>query len=248
VPRDQALQILSSQRVSFAGKTGSGKTFLAQYLLRGFKRLVVIDPKMSLGTPKWNLDVPDRKVIKALEKGEPGRIRYWIPPEISKSGEPVWDSIFEWVWTLGDVAVYIDEMYSVALNGRMSYPLRRLYTQGREPGIGVWASTQRPSYVPLEMFSEAEWMFVFMLNIEEDRKKIARGTGAVEFERPIKDEHGFWLYNQLWESAIYKSAFEPPERRYKAKKVLLEDQAKPKTVESPARGDNTKIYQARRVA
>src|SRR4051812_37136466 len=109
------LQIHSNQRVSFAGKTGSGKTFLAQYLLRGFKRLIVIDPKMVLGTPKWNLQEPDNKLLKALKKGEPARLRFFNPPAINKDGEPIWDSIFELAWEVADVTVYIDEMYSVAL-------------------------------------------------------------------------------------------------------------------------------------
>lgn len=224
----ETLKIHGNQRVAFAGKTGSGKTFLAQYLLRSFSRLLVVDPKMSLGIPKWNLLEPERKIVKELEKGGSGRLRFYDPPAVNKDGEPVWDSIFELAWQLGDVTVYIDEMYGAVPNGHMSYPLRRLYTQGRERGIGVWSSTQRPSFVPLEMFSEAEWDFIFMLRMEEDRKRIAKATGAVEILDPIRDEHGFYIYNQLWTGAIYKAEFEPPGKRYKTKWDIEQEIARPK--------------------
>ncbi len=226
------LKISSADRIAFAGKTGSGKTFLAQYLLRTFKRLIVIDPKMVLGIPKWNLEDLDAKNLKALRKGEGARIRVYNPPAVDKDGYPVWDAIFELAWDLGNLTVYIDEMYSVAINGRMSYPLRRLYTQGREPQIGVWASTQRPSYVPLEMFSEAEWDFIFMLRMEEDRKRIAKGTGATEILEPIRDLHGFYIYNQLWTEAVYKDKFEPPGKAYKSKWDIEQEIARPKPVQS----------------
>ena len=209
-------EIQSNQRVDFAGKTGSGKTFLAQYLLRPMRRLVVIDPKRTLGTPKWRMELPTKDNLKKLRDGESARIRFFDPPTIDKDGYPNWDSVFELVWEVEDCVLYIDEMYSATKNGYMTWPLRRLYTQGRELGIGVWASTQRPSRVPLEMFTEAEWSFIFMLNMQEDRKRIAKATGAAEIENPIRDEHGFWVYNVLWSNAYYMRRLEPPGKTYRS--------------------------------
>lgn len=198
------LVIHSFQRVAFTGKTGSGKSFAARYLLRPIRRLIAIDPKMQLVTDKqWRLEPPTREGLNALRKGEYARIVYWQPPSIDSDGFPVWDDIFEFAWDVQDVVVYIDEMYSVAKNGRLSYPLRRLYTQGRFPLIGVWASTQRPSFVPLEMFSEAEWSLTFTLRMEDDRKKVARSLGFDEILQPIRDEHGFWITYQTWPEPLY---------------------------------------------
>ena len=200
------LLLRSFERVSFAGKTGSGKTYAARWLLRPqwIKRLIVIDPKMQLvGDPKWRLEAPTSDAMKALRKGEYARMVVWQPPAIDNEGFPVWDSVFTFAWECGDVVVYIDEMYSVAKNGRMSYPLRRLYTQGRSQGVGVWTATQRPSFVPLEMFSEAEWSFVFTLRIENDRKKVAASLGFDQIEQPIRDVHGFWTAYQTWPEPMY---------------------------------------------
>ena len=198
------LLIHSWQRVAFTGKTGSGKTFAARYLLAPIRRLIVIDPKMQIITDnKWRVEPPSNDALKALRKGEYARIVHWEPPAIDNEGFPVWDSIFEFAWELGDVVIYIDEMYSVAKNGRLSYPLRRLYTQGRFPLIGVWASTQRPSFVPLEMFSEAEWAFTFTLRMVGDRKKVAQSLGFDQIQEPIRDEHGFWVAYTTWPEPLY---------------------------------------------
>lgn len=194
----------SWQRVAFAGKTGSGKTYAARYLLHPIRRLIAIDPKMQLmGERNWRLEAPSREAYKALRQGEYARIVAWQPPAVDPEGFPIWDSLFELAWELGDVVVYIDEMYSVAKNGRLSYPLRRLYTQGRARGIGVWAATQRPSFVPLEMFSESEWSLIFTLRMEEDRKKVARSLGFEQIMQPIRDVHGFWVAYQTWPEPMY---------------------------------------------
>lgn len=208
------LVLHSFQRVAFTGKTGSGKTYAAHYLLRPIRRLIVIDPKAQLWNDRtWRLEPPERQAINALRNGEYARVVYFEPPAIDSDGFPVWDSIFEFAWELGDVCVYIDEMYSVAKNGRLSYPLRRLYTQGRWPLIGVWASTQRPSFVPLEMFSEAEWSFTFTLRMEDDRRKVARSLGFDQVLEPIRDEHGFWVAYQTWPEPLYFSQLDTSTER-----------------------------------
>lgn len=208
------LILRSDQRVFFVGKTGSGKSFLARWLLRRFKRLIVIDPKISPSIDRWRLDPFDKDGIKALRDGEPARLRVFNPPSIDAQGFPVWDAIFELAWDVADVCVYIDEMGSVAKNGLMTYPLRRIYTQGREHGVGVWAATQRPSHVPLEMFGEAEWGFMFMLKMEQDRKRIAGATGYDRLLEPIRDVHGFYVYYETWQEPTYYERFEPGDEQF----------------------------------
>lgn len=201
-------KIRSDNRVFFAGKTGSGKTFMAHALLKQLGRVIVIDPKISPAITKWNL-MDQHDGFQLLEKGERARVRVYEPPLIDKDGFPVWDPIFEFAWSIGDCTIYIDEMYSVAKNGQMTYPMRRVYTQGREHGIGIWASTQRPRHVPFEMFTEAEWGAVFMLKSAEDRKRIADGTGYDEINTPIRDEHGLWVFYETWVSPLYYPLFDP---------------------------------------
>jgi hypothetical protein len=42
----------------------------------------------------------------------------------------------------------------------MKRELVRIWTKGRSIGSGLWAATQRPSLVPLEMYDQAEHLFL----------------------------------------------------------------------------------------
>jgi hypothetical protein len=55
----------------------------------------------------------------------------------------------------------------------------------------------------MEMFSEAEWSFVFTLRMESDRKKVAASLGFDQILTPIRDEHGFWVAYQTWPEPLY---------------------------------------------
>lgn len=194
-----ALTIQPNERVFIAGRTGSGKTFLSLHLLRKRTRLVVCDPKGTLGelAPEWGLDDWSEKGRKRLLAGDPVRLR--IPAPLDGNWTPyLWD-----VYRAGDVTLYVDELYGVVPPGRTApEPLLACYTRGRELGIGVVAATQRPSWIPLVAMSEADWFFVFRLTLEEDRRRLASFMGE-SVMTPITDRYGFLTYNPLWDQPIY---------------------------------------------
>lgn len=167
-----------------------------RYLTNKLTRLVVIDSKGSLNDPAWNLEPWSQENVKKLEDGKFARLRVIHP--LDGNYEP----LFEHLYDIGDLTVYIDEMYAVAPRGRFGNHLNALYTRGRELGIGVWASTQRPSWVPLTMLSEAEWVFTFRLQLANDRMRVAGIVGPDVLE-PIPDKFGFWLYNTEWDDPYY---------------------------------------------
>lgn len=119
-----------------------------------------------------------------------------------------WDAYFATIYGAGHVTVYIDEAYGIVPPGAKIPPmLNALYTRGRELGIGVWAATQRPSWIPLVMLSEAEWLFAFRLQLDADRKRMAELMGP-EVMRPVRNPHGFWLYNVNWDVPRYYAQME----------------------------------------
>lgn len=202
-PPEGVLQPMPFERMALVGRTGSGKTFLARYLLSRWAPLIVLDSKRTLGRPEWNLTTVDGDQVA----GDPdeldrllrvaGRLR--IPVDGMQDAEDVARAVLQ----RGNVLVYIDEMYAIVPPGaRMSPALQGLYTRGRELRIGVWAATQRPAWAPLVMFSEADWFVVFQLMLEEDRKRVAGFLGP-QVLAPVPHRHGFWYYHVSWQAPYY---------------------------------------------
>lgn len=202
LPGRQGVKIKASERVLIAGKTGSGKTWLARRLLARIPRLVVIDPKSTLAD--WNLKEPSDRDWNKFDRGEYGRYRIQSP--VTSDLESWYDDLFGYLYECGELTIYIDEAYAVTPPGQKPGKwLSACYTRGREKGIGVWSSTQRPAWIPLFMLSEADWFLVFRLSLEQDRKRIAALAGD-SVMAPIPDPHGLWRYHIGDESAMYFSA------------------------------------------
>jgi DNA helicase HerA-like ATPase len=183
--------IKANERVLLAGKTGSGKTWFAERLLIPVQRLIVIDPKATLAP--WSLIEPGKRQWSQFDRGGAGRFR--ILPPVADDIDAWYEELFEHLYEAGDLTVYIDEAYAVAPPG--SKPgkwLSALYTRGRERGIGVWAATQRPAWIPLFLISEADWLIIFRLNLEADRRRLASIAGDEVMGR-VPNPHGFFLYN-----------------------------------------------------
>ena len=200
--RDREIIIKPNQRVAYVGKTNSGKTFLARHILLPFPRLIVFDSKGTMNLTEWKLSDSDA-TKRALKRGEPGRL--WVPTPPGND----WTRWLDFIWEIRNVTLYVDEMMAV-VPPRKSAPdqLNSLYTRGREFGIGVHASMQRPAWVPPFTLSEAEWLFVFRLSRAADRKAVSDFGDEYETMRnPVPDEHGFFIYNQTWRRPRYLKRF-----------------------------------------
>lgn len=187
----------SNQRVFLAGRTGCGKTYLARQLTASLPRLVVIDSKGTLGD--WNLEAETKTAWRRLRRGEGARLRI-----LADFATPdYWDRLFYTLYKIGNLTVYIDELYAVNPPGVAVIPaLGACYTRGRELGVGVWAATQRPAWVPLVTMSEADHYFIFRLALEEDRKRISKIIGP-EVLAPITARHGFYYYHTELDRPVF---------------------------------------------
>lgn len=186
--RGRPLRVKTSERVAIVGKTGSGKTYFARHLLRPAPRLIVADVKGTIDPAEWALDpLPMAKGLARLEAGKPARIR--VPNLLSAQA---WEDFFWNVYRLRNVVLYLDEVY--AIGPPVGSPgLRALYTRGRELGIGVVASTQRPRYIPGFILSEAEWLVAFQTRMPQDAELLTQLTGLII--APPLTGHQLILYN-----------------------------------------------------
>jgi hypothetical protein len=185
-----ALSISPYDRVTLCGMTGSGKTYLARGVLSTAPRLIICDAKglLETGGPEgWDYVSWD-KGYPLLKRGEPARV--YIPPLHS---DEAWEEKFRQIFKLRGVAVYVDELYQVG-PAAGSEGLRALYTQGRQLNIGMWASVQRPAFVPKYVFSEASYIFMFNLQLEDDLETMGKQIGRRVMTEPL-GWYGFWVYS-----------------------------------------------------
>jgi energy-coupling factor transporter ATP-binding protein EcfA2 len=216
------ISLKSNERVLLCGKTGSGKTYLARYITRPLKRLVVLDGKGTLG--EWGLEAWNSKTMRDLRRGDNVRLRA-LPP-IGTNFLEYWEEVISACFQAGNVTIYIDELYAVCPpNKNPSDALWSAYTRGRELGVGVWSATQRPVWIPLFALSEAEHFFVFRLQLMDDKSRLAAFMGNSVLQS-IKDPHGFYYSRPDLEKPIYSERLEVNQEN-KGKLVTKNQSIKP---------------------
>lgn len=181
------------EHVADFGRTGTGKTFCWRKYLTGETYVVVHDTK---GTTKWP-EVPknDISIVKKLEDlshADTPKIIY--RPDFRELTMPYYERFYKWIYMRRNCRVVIDEAMNVCPSPFV-FPewLKGIYTRGRELGVTAWACSQRPMGIPQILISEATHLFIFDLNLPQDRKRIMEVTGIPTlFRRPGK--RNFWYY------------------------------------------------------
>jgi DNA helicase HerA-like ATPase len=172
--------IKSNERVFITGRTGSGKTYLANFMTRNYPHLTVYDEKHVI-------NLPNAKIITSLnDLATSGPGRYIFRPPVTvfdKSREKLLNDFFKIIYLTKNRIVWIDEIYAISPHSNTIIPyLQAIVTRGRERNIGIIALTQRPAFIPSFFMSEAEHYFVFKLQLEQDRKRIQQYIGNVNFQ------------------------------------------------------------------
>lgn len=182
-------KIRADERVIFVGRTGSGKTTLADRLIRflGY-RTVVIDPKHRWEFPGYKLVThydPSLETIRQVFRPKDRAAADWRDLEV----------FLESIWNAGiPTVVYIDELTAVTEPRRTIPILEDFVRLGRQVGMGTWYASQRPKDVPSLFLSEAEHWFVFDLRYAADREKCVGFLGDNVANR-IPEKYAFWYSN-----------------------------------------------------
>lgn len=220
-----SLEIKTSEHVFVAGRTGSGKTYLAQKYLAGrnFPFVAVLDTKGFVSWPevpgtRWgkgdnnhvlidggkNLTLIDD--IIELNFLETPNVIY--RPKWEQLSPEYYNEFFRWCYKRRNTTVWIDEVMSVATAGKYPEYLKAILTRGRQLHVACWALTQRPADIPVIVMSEATHVFVFDLNMVQDRERMASVTGdPTLMTKPSKatnqppskyDNYNFWYFNNRY--------------------------------------------------
>lgn len=184
------LQVARTERATLIGKTGSGKTTLARYLLEPFKFIVILDLK---GTIDWD----GYKLVTDFTRLTKERFPRLIfrPSARLLRDEKLIDDFFWWIYHRKNTTLYVDEVYSVVSGNWLPDGYHALLTRGRERNITLISSTQRPTRIPTEILSEAERLYVFRLRMFRDREKIINIDSEFSDDGIAKLHNRFFYYS-----------------------------------------------------
>lgn len=204
----------SGEHVSFIGPTGSGKTHLALQLLArsvseelpGYITVMKARDKTVgdfLRTHegwKRTLTFPPPPVVPGMKK--PLGYAVWPHHTNDPEGDEVrhealFHRMHRQLYVKGDNIIFDDEVVSLVREMDMKRDLTRIWTKGRSIGAGLWGATQRPAMVPLEMYDQAQHLFLANIKDKRSQDRFGEISGVdpdlvVSVVRALPKWH--WLY------------------------------------------------------
>ncbi len=189
IPSRALFAVPPSERAVVVGPTGSGKSELLYRLARRYRQLLVLDPKCEFRLPGARIEHEYRR----LGTGENPRILYRPTPR-DLGNATAYESFFWFAFLRKETMLVVDETMSVVdACGPRCRGMRACLVQGRSRGVGGLYATQRPSLVPLAVFSESRTAWVFALNLDDDRVRMEKTFGIPRESHADLPEHGFWF-------------------------------------------------------
>lgn len=194
--------IPSNKQVLICGATETGKSFLTETYLTGYQYVVKFDTKhetderYAQGLSPWRglVEGEDFTVCRRfseLDDVETDKIIYC--PDFEDLNDETYNQFFKWIFLRGNTILWIDELMSIGTPQSYPMELKRLVTQGRSKGVGIWSCTQRPSGIPGIIPANATYFFTFRVNLINDRKKLVDTTGQVDLLK-APEGYDFWYY------------------------------------------------------
>lgn len=171
------------------GGSGTGKTTLAKALLGAYRGFVLaIDPKGTLGGPRGLEGYVIVRSPSGLRRIRRGYDRVIYRPGPVYSDLRSYDDVYRWAYERGKLLVYTDEIYSTMRGTRSPDWQRACITSGRELGVAMISSTQRPKGIDPRLLSESESIACFKLRKQDDAKYVSEFMGDEVIHPP-----GHWV-------------------------------------------------------
>ena len=199
-------KILPGEHVFICGGTGSGKSVLADVYTVGMEETVIkLDIKDDTyarrlnGEPVWRglVENEDFEGVTSLEGVKNSQFKkiIFVPPFDQQEPE-VYDELARYVYEQGNTRLWIDE-FMLFCQGPTSYPrwFKAIAVSGRARRATFMVCTQRPVSIPPIAIANSQHFFVFRMNNDQDRKKMADVTGCPKFLDP-PPKYAFWYYQE----------------------------------------------------
>ena len=175
------------EHVSLIGPTGGGKTTLALSLLHRRKLVCIVatKPRDDTVTDFMKANREYRRIKHFGERHDlDKRVILWPPytsgdPKQIMAGQRVAiNHALGEMFRTGKWCLFADEVRYLTNNLGLKEWMDLYWLQARSLKLSVVAATQRPAWVPLEMYSQATHLFFWKDNDERNLKRIA-GLGSM---------------------------------------------------------------------
>lgn len=186
----------SSQRIAVIGRTGSGKTQFAVWVLsrRNFLKMPWVIFNFKGDELIDSIPYADHVPVGHIPQRVGIYVVHPLPGQRDEMEAYLWA-----LWQRQNVGLFCDEAYML----KRSDAFEACLTQGRSRRIPMICLTQRPSWVSLFVFTEAQFYAIFALNRKEDRQTVADYMPGDEYELATLPEFHSWYYevgrNRLWQ-------------------------------------------------
>lgn len=196
------------------GRNGSGKTVAGGWHLvaKDFNK----QPWLIVNTKGDTLlnELATIEGVQTIDINEtPGDVGLYIVNPTPDQGEEINQLLWR-VWRKGNTGTYIDEGYAIT----EEEALNALLTQGRSRRCPVIILSQRPAWLSRFAFSECNFIHLFNLQIQTDRKKIGEIV-PVDKDYRLAPFHSYW-YDVKQDSLQSLTPVPPPGeilQRFRAK-------------------------------
>lgn len=185
-----------TQRAFLCGMTGSGKTTLAEFLIRHHynngRYVVIYDAKKQVNWQGFEIET----TLAGCQRNESQGIIF--KPRWEELEYGYQNAFCKWIFERQHTLLYVDEVYMLASRYKHPEYYRAIASQGRELGISLYNSSQRPKDIPAFAISESEYAYVFNLVQRGDRLRITEcyaGLNEWQIAELEKEKFQFFFYN-----------------------------------------------------
>ena len=190
------------EQVFIVGMTGSGKSYFCETYLRGYENVIKLDTKREFeerqreGKSEWTglKNGRDFEIVEHLDDlyhCTCNKIIY--APTFDEMDEDFYNEFFRFCFERENTIVWVDELMSVCSSSRIPPQLKRITTQGRSKGVGLFSCTQRPSGIPQIIPANSTHVICYRLRLAVDKKRMVDITGCPEFMEEL-GQYEFWYY------------------------------------------------------
>lgn len=168
----------NGEHVGMIGPTGQGKTTMLINVLPFHPYVVVFgtkprDDTMNYLELRGYLKMDRWKSIDPVE--HPRRI-LWPDATKMNSGadqRKVFRNAFSKIYREGGWTVALDETWYIINTLKLDHAVKMFLLQARSLGISLIAATQRPAYIPLEVYDQSTHLFFWRDNDERNLSRIS---------------------------------------------------------------------------